>query len=239
MSPTVCDVIGDRVVAQLPPVLVVTGVAREARIATGSSVETICSGGAPARLREILRERPAPACRAVVSFGVAGGLDPDLNPGDIVLATKVTADAAEWVADSSLLATLHRALQVDPRLRVVQAPLAGVDLALVDASSKRVAYEMHGAAAVDMESHIAAEYAARHGLPFAAIRVVCDPATRGLPPLVTSALKPDGAISLAGVFGSLARQPGQIVDLIRLSRDASRAFKSLGCVPLNWAPLFA
>jgi adenosylhomocysteine nucleosidase len=227
------------VAAQLPPVLVVTGVAREARIATGLSVETICSGGAPARLREMLHERPSPACRAVISFGVAGGLDPALHPGDIVLATKVTADGAEWAADGSLLSTLHKALQVDARLHVVQAPLAGVDFALVDATSKRAAYGLHGAAAVDMESHIAAEYAARHGLPFAAIRVVCDPATRGLPPLVTSALKPDGAISLAGVFGSLARQPGQIVDLIRLSRDASRAFKSLGCVPLNWAPLFA
>jgi len=37
-------------------------------------------------------------------------------------------------------------------------------------------------AAVDMESHIAAAYAAEVGLPFAALRVISDPASRA-PPL--------------------------------------------------------
>ena len=175
----------------------------------------------------------------MVSFGVAGGLDPSLRPGDIVLATKVVADQREWVADAALNDTLQAALAVDDRLRTVLAPLAGVDLALVCAITKRAEFENSGAAAVDMESHIAAEYAARHGLPFAAIRVVCDPAHRGLPPLVASALKPDGDISLPGVLASLARQPGQIVDLIRLGRDASIAFRSLGYVPRSWAPMFS
>ncbi|MFC5067460.1 phosphorylase [Flaviflagellibacter deserti] len=240
MSPSVCEIVAAAVPAAAAlPVLVVTGVAREAKIAAGPSVETICSGGVPARLRAMLDARPEPACRAVVSFGVAGGLDPSLHPGDIVLATKVVTEDGEWAADAALNETLQSALNVDNRLRTIQAPLAGVDLALVCKISKRNTWENSGAAAVDMESHIAAEYAAKHGLPFAAIRVVCDPAHRGLPDLVATALKPDGSISLPGVFGSLARRPGQIMDLIRLGRDASIAFRSLGYVPASWGTAFS
>jgi adenosylhomocysteine nucleosidase len=240
MSPSVCEIVAAAMPAESAlPVLVVTGVAREAKIAAGPSVETICSGGVPARLRTMLEERPDPACRAVVSFGVAGGLDPALRPGDIVLATKVVTEDGEWAADEALNETLASAFNVDNRLRAIRAPLAGVDLALVCKTSKRNTWENSGAAAVDMESHIAAEYAARHKLPFAAIRVVCDPAHRGLPDLVATALKPDGSISLPGVFGSLARRPGQIMDLIRLGRDASIAFRSLGYVPASWRAVFS
>jgi adenosylhomocysteine nucleosidase len=238
MSPSVCDLI-PQVSSALAPVLVVTGVAKEARIAVGAQVETVCSGGIPERLRQIFRERTEPACRAVVSFGVAGGLDPQLVPGDIVLATSVVSSLGTHTSNPALIEKLHSALQVDRRLRIVQASLAGADEAIANPAAKRMLFERHGTAAVDMESHIAAAYAAAHGLPFAAIRVVCDPAARGLPPLVASALKPNGSISLPGVFGSLARQPGQIVDLIRLGRDARRAFRALGCVPGSWAPLFA
>ncbi|MGQ4274850.1 phosphorylase [Terrihabitans sp. B22-R8] len=226
MSPSACD-LSDK--AQ--PVLVITGIAREARIAAGASVETVCSGGVPSRLREILAERGSPNCRAVVSFGVAGGLDPSLKPGDVVLGTKIVTGSSEWSCDAELLAALQNALSGDPRLKIVHAPLVGADFAFADVATKQAAFRESGAAAVDMESHIAAEYARQNKLPFAAIRVVCDPASRALPPLVTSALKPDGGISLPAVFKSLARRPEQILDLFHLSRDAAAAFRALGFVP--------
>ena len=57
-----------------------------------------------------------------------------------------------------------------------------------------------GAVAVDMESHIAAAYAAEAGLPFAALRVVSDPAGRALPALAMAAIKPNGDIDLRKVL---------------------------------------
>ncbi len=52
-----------------------------------------------------------------------------------------------------------------------------------------------GADAVDMESHIAARYAAEHArLPFAAVRVISDPAHRELPKLTIGAIKPNGNV---------------------------------------------
>ena len=61
---------------QRRPILVVTGLAAEARLAAGPGVTIVMAGGDPARLRELLRARRQPDCRAVISIGIAGGLHP-------------------------------------------------------------------------------------------------------------------------------------------------------------------
>ena len=58
-----------------------------------------------------------------------------------------------------------------------------------------------------MESHIAAAYAAKAGLPFAALRVIADPASRALPALAKSAIKPNGDIDLRKILRGVARNP--------------------------------
>ena len=50
---------------QLDPVLVVTGMAAEARLAAGPGVITIMAGGNPGRLRTMLRARLQPDCRGL------------------------------------------------------------------------------------------------------------------------------------------------------------------------------
>src|SRR3954468_14454496 len=67
-------------------VIVVVGMAFEARIAAGAGVSVICSGDgrnlAAVLARTITQARASSeGCRGVVSFGVAGGLAPDLKPG--------------------------------------------------------------------------------------------------------------------------------------------------------------
>src|SRR6185503_1216841 len=73
------------------PVLAVTGLAVEARLAAGPGVITVMAGGDPIRLRAMLSARVQPDCRAVISIGIAGGLDPALVPGDVIVATGVAA----------------------------------------------------------------------------------------------------------------------------------------------------
>lgn len=215
-------------------VLVVTGVAREAKIAAGPGIATVCSGGAPARLRHILAHDDLGEIDAVVSFGIAGGLNPALMPGHIVVADAVVSHIHRWQTDDALTDAILGALHRHDGARLLRASVIGVDEALVDAVSKSASRARTGAAVVDMESHIAAEYAEAHGLPLAVIRAVCDPASRGLPPLVNQALKPDGKIDFRGVLTSLRREPGQIGDLIRLARDSRSAFRALETV----APVF-
>ncbi len=218
--------------------LVVTGVAREARIAAAPGVETICSGGSPARLRKLLACHDPSQTPIVMSFGIAGGLNPALTPGHVVIADAVLSDGGRWKTDRDLTEALVGALQSRSDLRVLRASIVGVERALLDPLAKSSMRAQTGAAVVDMESHIAAQYAAEHGLRFAAIRVVCDPASRSLPPLVNDALAPDGSVSLRGVFRSLAREPGQIGDLLRLARDSQTAFRALARAGAVWRQAF-
>ncbi|WP_238252742.1 phosphorylase family protein [Methylobacterium persicinum] len=208
------------------PVLAVTGLARERRIAAGTAVEPIGAGGDPVRLRALLDARTVPGCRAVVSFGIAGGLDPSLKPGDVVVGTGVVSAEGRRSADLGAAAAMVGLLAGLPN-RVISADIAGVDAAVLEVSAKEELRGKTGAAAVDMESHVAAAFAGRHGLPFAALRVICDPADRALPAFAANALTPDGEPDIRGVVSALVFGRARIGDLMRLGRDSNAAFAVL------------
>jgi adenosylhomocysteine nucleosidase len=211
---------------QAQPILVVTGMAAEARLAIGPGVTTMMAGGNPARLRSMLRAREKPDCRAVISIGIAGGLCPSLAPGDVIVATGVAGPNRRHAASSIVAHRLAARLSDHPK-RVIMADVAGVDSAVISPVAKNALHSATGALVVDMESHVAAAFAARHGLPFAAVRVVCDPAHRLLPDLVATALRPDGAVSFAGVAKSLWQRPVQVFSMLRLAHDAAEGFRAL------------
>lgn len=208
------------------PVLAVTGIALEARLAAGPGVTTIMAGGNPARLRSLLRTRVRPDCRAVISVGIAGGLDPSLVPGDVIVATGISAPDRRHAASPIVAQRLAARLSSHPK-RVILADLAGVESAVMSPGEKRALRMTTGALAVDMESHVAAAFAARHGLPFAAVRVVCDPAHRTLPDLVSTALRPDGELCLSSVIRSLWQRPLQLLAVPSLAHDAAEGFRAL------------
>ena len=218
---------------------------REAEIAAGDEVVTLCSGGDS----KVLRERLSALFSAytgisggegsicgVLSFGLAGGLAPNLKPGDIILATHITG------GDGHHDATLdwHEAIasKLDGMVRLHRGLIAGVDRVMSKSADKAALQAISGALAVDMESHIAAAYAHRHRLPFAALRAICDPATRSLPDIAANALTPDGNVDLPKVLAGVLRRPGQIPALIAAGIDSERAFASLRRVRRLLGPLF-
>jgi adenosylhomocysteine nucleosidase len=211
------------------PVLIVTGLAQEARIAAGPGLTVVCSSSDPQQLRELLTVFDPTTIRGVISFGVAGGLDPTLKSGDVVLATEVLAGDTRWLADLTLDEDVIASIGLG-RWRIVRGRLAGTEQLVAARHLKEALHLETGAAAVDMESHIAAAYAAEAGLPFAAVRVVSDPAHRALPDLAIAAIKPDGGIDLRKVLGSIMRNPLTLRDLVSTGIDFNRALRSLrGC----------
>jgi adenosylhomocysteine nucleosidase len=189
----------------------------------------ICSSSDPKQLRALLTVFDPTTIRGVISFGVAGGLDPSLRSGDVVVATEVMSGDARWLAGLTLSEELITSVALG-RSRVIRGGLAGVEEVVVAQACKAALHKETGAAAVDMESHIAAAYAAKAGLPFAALRVISDPASRALPALARSAIKPNGDIDLRMILRGLVRNPRTLRALVSTGIDFNRALRSLrGC----------
>ena len=211
------------------PILIVTGLVQEARIAAGPGMAVICSSSDPNQLRALLTTLDPTSIRGVISFGVAGGLDPSLKTGDVVVATEVMAGDTRWLAGLSLTEAQIASIALGRR-RVVRGLLAGVEEVVAASACKAALHSETGAAAVDMESHIAAAYAAEAGIPFAALRVISDPAHRALPVVARKAIKPNGDLDLRQIMGSVVRNPRSLRALVSTGIDFNRALRSLrGC----------
>jgi adenosylhomocysteine nucleosidase len=211
------------------PILIVTGLVQEARIAAGPGMAVICSSSDPQQLRALLSVFDPSTIRGVISFGVAGGLDPSLRSGDVVVATEVIEGDARWLAGLALNEELFESVALGRR-RVVRGSLAGAEAVVQGESCKAALHLETGAVAVDMESHIAAAYATEAGLPFAALRVISDPAGRALPELARAAIKPNGKIDLRKILGGVVRNPRTLRALVSTGIDFNRALRSLrGC----------
>jgi adenosylhomocysteine nucleosidase len=105
----------------------------------------------------------------------------------------------------------------------VHADIAGVHAPVVQPDEKRLLRRATSSVAVDMESHVAGEAAEAHGMPFAACRVILDPAHRALPPAALVNLRPDGKPDIAGVLRSVICHPRQLPALLTVAADARAA----------------
>lgn len=194
---------------------IVVGLRAEARIARRSGWLVAIGGGTAAGAASAAQELVGQGATALVSFGLAGGLDPALRPGDVVIPSHVLLAGSLLPTDPTLLG------------RADGSTLLCGEAAVVSAAEKRHLCEMTGAGAVDLESGAVARIALKHGLRFAALRAICDPATRDLPPAALVALDARGAIGLLRVLRSLAARPRQLPVLLALARDAATARRAL------------
>jgi adenosylhomocysteine nucleosidase len=161
----------------------------------------------------------------LLSFGLAGGLDPALPAGTLLLPdTLITPDHTARRVDATWHARLVE-LFGDQNPRVGRH--LGADLAIAAVTDKAAVFAGTAALAVDMESHVLALVADEAGLPFAMIRVVCDAADATVPPAALKAVRPDGSTDILAVLGSLLGRPRQIPALRRLARSAAAAERVL------------
>lgn len=206
-----------------PRLGLICGMAVEARaLPRDPRIAVAITGARPERAAAAAAALIAAGCDRLVSFGVAGGLDPDLAPGTLVLPGSVV-----WPGGGCALATPWPG---------AGGICAGSDTMVLTAQEKSRLRAQTGGLCVDMETHRVAEVAAAAGVPVAAIRVVGDPAGRDLPDLVRGALGPDGHPRIGPVLRGLLRRPGQLPGLLRLRADTNLALARLaqaaGLLPL-------
>jgi adenosylhomocysteine nucleosidase len=165
---------------------------------------------------------------ALVSWGLAGGLDPALQAGTICLPSMVVSrDGATFATDLHWREILTAA--ISRRLSVVSGKLLTSAVAIEDVAAKAAAFGETGAVAVDMESTGVAQVAALNKLPFVAVRAIVDTAGDTLPRAVVAA-GTEGRVRLARLILGLVRSPREIAPLLRLAnryRAATRALRAV------------
>ena len=170
----------------------------------------------------------------IISLGVAGGLAADLTAGAILIASVVTD--GEWfiAADAAWRDSICRALRGAGFAVAFRTGVFASSASVVATTAAKAALRAATAAdAVDMETWKAATVAARHGLPFAALRTISDPAGLDDAPAAEVAMTPGGGIDVGAVVGSLAADPGQLGGLVTLGSDAEVAFDNLASAVLQ------
>jgi adenosylhomocysteine nucleosidase len=193
---------------------VVTGLEAEVHIARRVGWRVAVGGGTAAGARAAALGLVEQGATALVSFGLAGGLDPALVPGALVVPEAVWAAGVRLATDAALSGVLGGPTPHD---------LLGAETLAATADDKRRLWTETGCAAIDLESGPVAEVAHARGLRFAALRAVCDPANVDLPPAALVALSAHGRIGVVRVLASVALSPDKIPALLRLARAAGRA----------------
>jgi adenosylhomocysteine nucleosidase len=162
---------------------------------------------------------------ALMTFGMAGGLDPALESGSVVLPRElIAADGSRITASRSWRERVAGA--VSPLRAVSEGALLTSLRAIDSPADKAAAFRATGAVAVDMESAAVADIAAHHDLPFIAVRVIVDTAADKLPRAVVTASRA-GRVQIGRLIAGLVLAPGEVAALIRLTQRYRVATRSL------------
>ena len=223
---------------------VVTGLAAEARLIPeqnnrpGIRVAVRCAGANSRRAEEAAETFVAEGATALMSFGIAGALDPGRSAGDLIVANDIVVPTGERLpCDPAWQGDLRRSLQ-SGAFSTISGTIFGSAEPLLTLADKARAYAISGAQAVDMESHAVAQVAAEAGLPFLAVRTIADTAHDTLPAFVMSAVTEDGRPDALKAALTLLAQPRQMPAALRLARRSSTALSVLREVCRNAGPLF-
>jgi adenosylhomocysteine nucleosidase len=164
--------------------------------------------------------------RSLLSFGLAGALDPALYAGAVVLPSAVTDGVG----------AVHRTCDVWRERLAARAgasadhhagTLLSVAQPLTTAAAKSAAWGRTHARAVDMESFAIGTVALDRQVDFAVARVVVDTAGDSLPGSVTRATGPRGELNYPRLVSGLLRSPSELLALLRLARRYRMAMVSL------------
>jgi len=188
----------------------------------------VISGMGPDAARRAAVALVAAGAQGLLSFGLAGALDPALGAGAVLLPETVTDGAgtvhptdAAWRA--RLASRGGPGAGGEPR----GGSLLSVAQPLTLPAAKSQAWVRTGAVAVDMESVAIATVAIAAGLRFAVARVIIDTAADSVPGSVTRAADARGEVAYLHLAAGLIRRPVELFALLRLARRYRAALRAL------------
>lgn len=202
---------------------IICGLESEAAIARRlKETDVAVAGARPQKARWLGRELVKRGAKRLMSFGIAGGLEPGLPIGSTIIGTQVVSVDGTWQCDGQWINELSQKLP--------EAHCGGVwgsEFLVPTAREKRTLYEKSRCLIVDMESQCAAQIASEANIPLAVVRVVCDSSDMDVPQLVMAAISEDGSINIGKALWHVMRNPKQIPDLLHVGKGTGRALRIL------------
>ncbi|MDB5353764.1 MAG: nucleoside phosphorylase [Phycisphaerales bacterium] len=144
----------------------------------------------------------------VIMAGLAGGLDPSLQVGDVVIDDS---------PPGLVLETSHRAGRIH-----------SADAVIATTAQKAALFAQTRALAVDMETATVRTAVGRQGIPFLAIRAISDAADDVLDPAVLRLVDAFGRPRPIAIAATLIRRPGLAAYLKWLGASSRLAADNLG-----------
>lgn len=199
--------------------LCICGLAAEAKIARVAGFSVVVGAGNRSRTTALV-ESAVRQANCLISFGIAGGLAPQLRTGGVIVSTNVIATDKRWWAEKRFR---DRIADFARGIGALEGPVLGAPAILATAAQKSRAWSETRAVAVDLESDIVARIATSAGIPFVVLRSIADAAYRELPPAALIPLSRDGTPRLARLLASVLREPRQLASLVGLAREVRTA----------------
>jgi adenosylhomocysteine nucleosidase len=181
-----------------------------------------CSGVGPLKALTAAHKLIAGGIHSLASVGLAGGLDPKLDPGHIIIATNLLSLQNEktegpWNADPRGV-TLAKKILAPGKASTQCGTVLTTSQAILARHRKESLFRETRALTVDMESAEVARAASEAHIPFFCLRVVCDPAQRSVPEELSMSIDSFGNIQTISMLRHLMRKPSLIIDLLYLAR---------------------
>jgi len=183
---------------------------------------------AAAALRETAERFPL---AQILSIGFAGGLDPALQVGDLLIADTVTkvanpfntsADGAPSHSIPTALVNQAMVIACPEGVTAYQGGLLTVDDVVTQPQDKKRLGEAYHALGVDMETYDLLVEAERRDLPFLSMRAVTDTVEQELMNC-SHLVDDDGNVSTLKAGWHVLKHPGDLSGMIALGRHAKRA----------------
>lgn len=170
---------------------------------------------------------------ALGCLGIGAGLDPELLPGSVVLASEVVShergDIPRWMhTDPDLGQKLSHCFQAGG-LPAVTGPIWSSRIAMTRHREKALLFEQYKVVTADMESAWIGDRAMKAGIPWFILRTVCDPAGMDVPWQFSRMLTATGRINIPALVYHVARYPGllrKMPSMARCYRVALAALRS-------------
>jgi nucleoside phosphorylase len=184
--------------------------------------------GGPRIVESLKRAHEQEPVSRVIHFGFAGGLDPDVTPGQLLRPIMVmTANGGVIALDQPRPRSLKRG----------EPPPAGPRLISVthvihDVKEKQGLYQTHHCQMIDMESLAAAQACEAMGLAYTSVRAVSDAHDTALPAQAEKWIDERGQLRMGRVTRFLLTHPGWAPSLAKLGQYADKAGKAMAAAVL-------